>query len=84
MRNETETYQIGYDEEVKDKEDTAAFLKRALKDRAVEITELQEKLIGIQQLHRKATEKLDHRYNQLQVEYQQCKDHLTEENMLLS
>eukprot|EP00794_Sanderia_malayensis_P016056 gene16056-17678_t len=71
------------DQQSLDKKEIVSFLKKQLEQRADEIADLQERLIGLQQA--KDTEK-DHYEVQLatlRTEMQEIKDQLTSENMVL-
>ncbi len=71
------------DQQSMDKKEIVSFLKKQLEQRADEIADLQERLIGLQQA--KDTEK-DHYEVQLatlRTEMQEIKDQLTSENMVL-
>eukprot|EP00112_Aurelia_sp_Birch-Aquarium-sp1_P021755 Seg593.13 transcript_id=Seg593.13/GoldUCD/mRNA.D3Y31 product="Cilia- and flagella-associated protein 157" protein_id=Seg593.13/GoldUCD/D3Y31 len=72
-----------FDQQASDKREIVSFLKKQLEQRADEIADLQERLIGLQQA--KDTEK-DHYEVQLatlRTEMQEIKDQLTSENMML-
>ena len=72
-----------FDQQASDKREIVSFLKKQLEQRADEIADLQERLIGLQQA--KDTEK-DHYEVQLatlRTEMQEIKDQLTSENMIL-
>ena len=76
-------YEENFDHHSSDKKEIVSFLKKQLENRADEIADLQERLIGLQQA--KDTEK-DHYEVQLatlRTEMQEIKDQLTSENMVL-
>ena len=76
-------FKENFDQHATDKKEIVSFLKKQLEQRADEIADLQERLIGLQQA--KDTEK-DHYEVQLatlRTEMQEIKDQLTSENMVL-
>ena len=76
-------YEENFEQHSSDKKEIVSFLKKQLENRADEIADLQERLIGLQQA--KDTEK-DHYEVQLatlRTEMQEIKDQLTSENMVL-
>lgn len=76
-------FKDNFDEQALDKKEIVSFLKKQLEQRADDIADLQERLIGLQQA--KDTEK-DHYEVQLatlRTEMQEIKDQLTSENMVL-
>lgn len=76
-------FEDNFEQHSTDKKEIVSFLKKQLEQRADEIADLQERLIGLQQA--KDTEK-DHYEVQLatlRTEMQEIKDQLTSENMVL-
>jgi len=72
-----------FDQQATDKKEIISFLKKQLEQRADEIADLQERLIGLQ--HAKDTEKdkYELQLTTLRTEMQEMKDQLTSENMVL-
>ena len=72
-----------FEQQATDKKEIVSFLKKQLEQRADEIADLQERLIGLQ--HAKDTEKdkYELQLTTLRTEMQEVKDQLTSENMVL-
>lgn len=72
-----------FEQQATDKKEIISFLKKQLEQRADEIADLQERLIGLQ--HAKDTEKdkYELQLTTLRTEMQEMKDQLTSENMVL-
>lgn len=84
LEEENRVYQSRYEKEVEDKEDIVDYLKRSLQDRAVEITELQERLNGLQNAHQTEKDNYEKKLKDLAAEYAETKERLTAENMTLN
>lgn len=67
-----------------DNKEIVAFLKRTLNQRADEIAELHDQMLGLQQAKDAEKEAFEAQLAQVRHEFQETKDQLTSENMLLS
>ncbi|XP_041090254.1 procollagen galactosyltransferase 2 isoform X1 [Polyodon spathula] len=68
----------------KDKKEIVSFLKRSLDQRADELADLTDRLIGLQQAKDAEKEACENQLAQLRHEFQESKDQLTSENMILA
>ncbi|MGH0163829.1 UNVERIFIED_CONTAM: hypothetical protein FKN15_045821 [Acipenser sinensis] len=68
----------------KDKKEIVSFLKRSLDQRADELADLTDRLIGLQQAKEAEKEACENQLAQLRHEFQESKDQLTSENMILA
>lgn len=84
LEEENRVYQSRYEKEVEDKEDIVDYLKRSLQDRSVEITELQERLNGLQNAHQIEKDNYEKKLKDLAAEYAETRERLTAENMTLN
>ncbi|XP_025060797.1 cilia- and flagella-associated protein 157 isoform X1 [Alligator sinensis] len=67
-----------------DNKEIVAFLKRTLNQRADEIAELHDQMLGLQQAKDAEKDAFEAQLAQVRHEFQETKDQLTSENMLLS
>lgn len=72
-----------FDRLTKDKKEIVSFLKRSLDQRADELADLTDRLIGLQQAKEAEKEACENQLAQLRHEFQESKDQLTSENMIL-
>ncbi|XP_022239990.1 cilia- and flagella-associated protein 157-like [Limulus polyphemus] len=79
-----EEYLYMYEKEVEEKEDIVEFLKKALQERAVEVTELQDRLIGLQQAHDSEKESYEKKISEMETDFKKTNENLTAENLTLS
>ena len=67
-----------------DKKEIVAFLKKQLEQRQDEIADLNDRLVGLQQAKDTEKDAYESQLAQLRNEFQETKDQLTSENMILS
>ena len=67
-----------------DKKEIVAFLKKQLEQRQDEIADLNDRLVGLQQMKDAEKDAYEQQLAQLRTEFQETKDQLTSENMILS
>ncbi|XP_076347514.1 cilia- and flagella-associated protein 157-like [Tachypleus tridentatus] len=79
-----EEYQYQYEKEVEEKQDIVEFLKKALQERAVEVAELQDRLIGLQQTHDSEKESYEKKITEMEADFKKTNENLTAENLTLS
>lgn len=72
-----------HDQQASDKKEIVSFLKKQLEQRSDEITDLQDRLISIQQSKDVEKDKYELEIATLKTEMQETKDQLTSENMVL-
>jgi len=72
-----------YDQMSTDKKEIVSFLKQSLEQRGDEIADLNDRLIGLQQARDSEKEQYETTMQQLRTEFQETKDQLTSENMIL-
>ncbi|XP_074654771.1 cilia- and flagella-associated protein 157-like [Tubulanus polymorphus] len=72
-----------YDQMGQDKKEIVSFLKKSLEQRGDEIADLNDRLIGLQQAKDAEKEMYEQQLQQLRTEFQETKDQLTSENMIL-
>ncbi|XP_064648997.1 cilia- and flagella-associated protein 157-like [Lineus longissimus] len=72
-----------YDQMGSDKKEIVSFLKKSLEQRGDEIADLNDRLIGLQQAKDAEKETYESQLQQLRTEFQETKDQLTSENMIL-
>jgi len=72
-----------YDQMATDKKEIVSFLKQSLEQRGDEIADLNDRLIGLQQARDSEKEQYETGMQQLRTEFQETKDQLTSENMIL-
>lgn len=68
----------------KDNKEIVAFLKKSLNQRMDEITDLSEQQLHLQQAKDSEKDTFEAQLAQLRHEFQETKDQLTSENMILS
>lgn len=73
-----------YDQMGTDKKEIVAFLKKQLEQRQDEIADLNDRLVGLQQAKDTEKDAYEAQLAQLRNEFQETKDQLTSENMILS
>lgn len=66
-----------------DKKEIVSFLKRSLEQRGDEIADINDRLIGLQQAKDTEKETYEQQLQQLRTDFQETKDQLTSENMIL-
>nr|XP_039249586.1 cilia- and flagella-associated protein 157-like [Styela clava] len=76
-------FQGKYDQQVKDKKEIVSFLKKQLEQRSDEILDLNDKLAALQQAKDTEKESYEKQLATLKHEFQEMKDQLTSENMIL-
>lgn len=67
----------------KEKKDIVLYLKRSLAQKEDELTDLLERLVGLQQAKDAEKDSFELQLSQLRQEFQENKDKLTSENMVL-
>ena len=67
-----------------DKKEIVSFLKKQLEQRQDEIADLNDRLVGLQQAKDTEKDAYEQQLAQLRTEFQETKDQLTSENMILS
>ena len=72
-----------FDQLTVDKKEIVSFLKKSLEQRGDEITDLNDRLIGLQQAKDTEKEQMEAAIQGVRSEYQENKDRLTSENMIL-
>lgn len=72
-----------YEQLATDKKEIVSFLKKSLEQRGDEITDLNDRLIGLQQAKDTEKEQMETENQALRTEFQDMKDRLTSENMIL-
>jgi len=72
-----------YDQMATDKKEIVSFLKKSLEQRGDEIADLKDRLIGLQQAKDSEKEAYEQQLQHLRTEFQETKDQLTSENMIL-
>ena len=80
---ENKEFKNNYDQQAMDKKEIVSFLKKQLEQRADEIADLQERLIGLQQAKDSEKDQYEVQLATLRTEMQEIKDQLTSENMVL-
>ncbi|MBN3318858.1 CF157 protein, partial [Atractosteus spatula] len=73
-----------YERLAKDKREIVSFLKRTLDQRADELADLTDRLLGLQQAKEAEKDSFEAQLAQLRHEFQESKDQLTSENMVLA
>ncbi|XP_071946861.1 cilia- and flagella-associated protein 157-like [Antedon mediterranea] len=73
-----------YDQMSTDKKEIVSFLKKQLEHRQDEIADLNDRLVGLQQAKDQEKDGYEQQLTQLRTEFQETKDQLTSENMILS
>ena len=73
-----------YDQMGTDRKEIVAFLKKQLEQRQDEIADLNDRLVGLQQAKDTEKDAYEAQLAQLRNEFQETKDQLTSENMILS
>jgi len=68
----------------KDKKEIVSFLKKTLEQRQDEISDLQERLTALQQTKEQEKEAFENQMTQIKREFQEIRDQLTSENMILN
>ncbi|XP_074871271.1 cilia- and flagella-associated protein 157 isoform X1 [Carettochelys insculpta] len=81
--NET-LFRAEYEQMANDNKEIVAFLKKTLNQRVDEITELENQLLSLQQAKEAEKDAFEAQLAQVRHEFQETKDQLTSENMLLS
>lgn len=76
-------YRSHYEQQTTDKKEIVSFLKKQLEQRADEIADLQDRLIGLQQAKDAEKDQYEVQLATLRTEMQEIKDQLTSENMVL-
>lgn len=76
-------YRSQYGQQTTDKKEIVTFLKKQLEQRADEIADLQDRLIGLQQAKDGEKDQYEVQLATLRTEMQEIKDQLTSENMVL-
>lgn len=76
-------YRSQYEQQTTDKKEIVSFLKKQLEQRADEIADLQDRLIGLQQAKDSEKDQYEVQLATLRTEMQEIKDQLTSENMVL-
>ena len=76
-------FEESFEHHSSDKKEIVSFLKKQLENRADEIADLQEKLIGLQQAKDAEKDHYEVQLATLRTEMQEIKDQLTSENMVL-
>lgn len=76
-------YRSHYEQQTTDKREIVSFLKKQLEQRADEIADLQDRLIGLQQAKDGEKDQYEVQLATLRTEMQEIKDQLTSENMVL-
>jgi DNA repair exonuclease SbcCD ATPase subunit len=73
-----------FDQMEENKRDIVAFIKKKLDEKVDEISDLNDRLVGLQQSKDQDREVFEQQLQQLRTEYRETKDQLTSENMMLS
>uniref|UniRef100_A0A674K9F8 Cilia- and flagella-associated protein 157 n=1 Tax=Terrapene triunguis TaxID=2587831 RepID=A0A674K9F8_9SAUR len=81
--NET-LFRVEYDQMANDNKEIVAFLKKTLNQRVDEIADLNDQLLSLQQAKESEKDAFEAQLAQVRHEFQETKDQLTSENMLLS
>ncbi|XP_038230102.1 cilia- and flagella-associated protein 157 [Dermochelys coriacea] len=81
--NET-LFRVEYDQMAIDNKEIVAFLKKTLNQRVDEIADLNDQLLSLQQAKESEKDAFEAQLAQVRHEFQETKDQLTSENMLLS
>ncbi|XP_041368419.1 cilia- and flagella-associated protein 157-like [Gigantopelta aegis] len=76
-------FQDKFDQMDSDKRDTISFWKRQVETKSEELADLNDRLIGLQQAKDAEKEEFESQLSALRGEYQEMKDQLTSENMIL-
>lgn len=76
-------YRSQFEQQTTDKKEIVSFLKKQLEQRADEIADLQDRLIGLQQAKDSEKDQYEVQLATLRTEMQEIKDQLTSENMVL-
>ncbi|XP_059140078.1 cilia- and flagella-associated protein 157-like isoform X1 [Physella acuta] len=76
-------YQEKYDQMSSDKKEIVSFWKKQVEIKTDEIVDLNERLIGLQQLRDNERETFKKQIQEQRTEFQEMKDQLTAENMIL-
>lgn len=76
-------YRSQFEQQKTDKKEIVSFLKKQLEQRADEIADLQDRLIGLQQAKDSEKDQYEVQLATLRTEMQEIKDQLTSENMVL-
>ncbi|XP_033116447.1 cilia- and flagella-associated protein 157-like [Anneissia japonica] len=77
-------FQAEYGQMSTDKKEIVSFLKKQLEQRQDEIADLNDRLVGLQQAKDAEKDGYEQQLTQLRTEFQETKDQLTSENMILS
>ncbi|XP_075041193.1 cilia- and flagella-associated protein 157 [Mixophyes fleayi] len=77
-------FQAQYNQLSSDKNEIVSFLKRTLNQRTDEIIDLNDQVAGLQQAKDAEKDLYEAQLTQMRHEYQETKDHLTSENMMLA
>uniref|UniRef100_A0A8C3RZH9 Cilia- and flagella-associated protein 157 n=1 Tax=Chelydra serpentina TaxID=8475 RepID=A0A8C3RZH9_CHESE len=81
--NET-LFRVEYDQMANDNKEIVAFLKKTLNQRVDEIADINDQLLSLQQAKESEKDAFEAQLAQVRHEFQETKDQLTSENMLLS
>ncbi|KAM7144397.1 cilia- and flagella-associated protein 157 [Macrochelys suwanniensis] len=81
--NET-LFRVEYDQMANDNKEIVAFLKKTLNQRVDEIADINDQLLSLQQAKESEKDAFEAQLAQVRHEFQESKDQLTSENMLLS
>lgn len=84
MQASEELFRSEYEKMFKDNKEIVAFLKKSLNQRMDEIAELTEQQLLLQQAKDSEKDAFEAQLAQLRHEFQETKDMLTSENMVLS
>ena len=77
-------FRAQYDQMGTDKKEIVSFLKKQLEQRQNDIADLNDRLVGLQQIKDAEKDAYEQQLAQLRTEFQETKDQLTSENMILS
>ncbi|XP_030391069.1 cilia- and flagella-associated protein 157 isoform X1 [Gopherus evgoodei] len=84
MRVNETLFRVEYDQMANDNKEIVAFLKKTLNQRVDEIADLNDQLLSLQQAKESEKDAFEAQLAQVRHEFQETKDQLTSENMLLS
>jgi len=79
----TKEYEEKYNQLQQDRKEIVDFLKKSLENRQDEISDLHDRLLGLQQSKDSEKESFDNQMSQIKREFQEVRDQLTSENMIL-
>jgi len=79
----TKEYEDKYGQLQQDRKEIVDFLKKSLENRQDEISDLHDRLLGLQQSKDSEKESFDNQMTQIKREFQEVRDQLTSENMIL-